>query len=310
MTSKVEKTIAELLCCPYCLSYMYPPINQCLNGHNICHECYFRVLTCPTCRESKSLVARNYTLEAIFSILNLPCKYNDLGCDYISVGEKIRNHEDYCWYKKKKCPFATYDTCPWIDSMFSLRNHLLKSHSPSFVESRKNHFTSTNFKGISSYHYIFAVIYVYGKFFRLTWELEKSSKMTAWAVYFMGSPEEASNYSYKLEILSGAETKKENRHLMFKTVCDPKPENEVNDINKFGDHNCFYIHKTLLDKYCKTNGDLQYLVTIYKNIAKDQESTSTKSEAGMVQSEEVIEVSDDCQEISSIVKVEADKSCQ
>lgn len=154
---------------------MCPPINQCQKGHNVCNECFPRVNICPKCRAPKSNTSRNYALEAIHGRLLIPCKYQYLGCDYICLGETIKNHQKYCKFTKQECPFSSYDNCQWKDSIIKLKTHLLKKHSHNFYQKDKQKFISQHFRNISNYHYIFAVIYVFDNYFRLTWDINEGT---------------------------------------------------------------------------------------------------------------------------------------
>lgn len=175
MTEKLEKDILEELQCPVCDHYMYPPICQCQNGCSICQDCFGRVKNCPKCRSAKSLTSRNYALEAIHSKLEVPCRFNFLGCEFKSLGKDIVKHQKYCKHNPIHCPFKHYDSCTWKDVNSKLKTHLTKKHSSNFYVREKQRFLSQNFRIIKSYHYIYAVIYAYEMFFRVTWDLEPST---------------------------------------------------------------------------------------------------------------------------------------
>lgn len=94
--------------------------------------------------------------------------------------------------------------------------------------------------------------------------------MSRWAVYFLGSPDDAKKYSYKLEFPYPDDDRNNvQSSLVFKSPCTSAPEKES---VKFSDHNCFYAHKTLLEGYCETAGHLNYRITIYCNVKEEYES--------------------------------------
>ncbi|XP_056631301.1 E3 ubiquitin-protein ligase SIAH1-like isoform X1 [Diorhabda sublineata] len=264
MENSLEKMLLEELSCPACYNYMSPPINQCQEGHSICHECFNQVKICPTCRGKKSESCRNYSLEAIYRVLNIPCRNQFLGCDFISTGAYINNHQKYCWFRKNKCPFYNYDNCHWEDSMNNLKDHLTREHSNNFYQKERQKFVSQNFKKIKGYHYIFAIMFAHGVYFRLTWEVQEPGGLTRWAVQYMGDPAEAELYSYKLEINKFIESKHSLVPLTYISTCEVKPEK-----GKFENHRCFYIHKYQLDEYCSSKGDLHYKITIYSSESTD-----------------------------------------
>nr|XP_023015294.1 E3 ubiquitin-protein ligase Siah1-like [Leptinotarsa decemlineata]XP_023015295.1 E3 ubiquitin-protein ligase Siah1-like [Leptinotarsa decemlineata] len=260
MEKQNESAILEELQCPVCDCYMSPPIFICSKGHSICGECFKKVRICPKCRCSKHNTARNYSLEAIYAKLNIPCKYTESGCDVVLPGECIKKHQNVCKYIEIFCPFRYYADCQWRKHRGNLKCHLQERHPLSFYTREKQKFLSPNFIALKCYHYIYAVIYAHQEFFRLTWDINGVTGMTRWALYFIGPPDTAKLYSYKLEFYK---TKKDAHaiSLTFKTICEPKPEN---DTMKFVEHHCFYIHKTLLNDYCNDKGELNYKVTIYR----------------------------------------------
>ncbi|KAE8726614.1 E3 ubiquitin-protein ligase SINAT2 [Hibiscus syriacus] len=83
--------VYELLECPVCTNLMYPPIHQCPNGHTLCSNCKIRVHNCcPTCRYDLGNI-RCLALEKVAESLELPCKYQNLGC-----------HDIFPYYSKLK----------------------------------------------------------------------------------------------------------------------------------------------------------------------------------------------------------------
>lgn len=172
MSEDLEKKLLIEMECPVCDNIMCPPICQCQNGHSICNECFAKVKSCPSCRAPKNPLARSYALEAIHAKLRVPCKNTFAGCDHVSLGSNIVKHQTFCKYAKKLCPFTSYDQCTWVDLDSKLKSHLSKKHSSNFYVKEKQRFMSQNFKKIDAYHYIYAVVYAYKEFFRLTWDLD------------------------------------------------------------------------------------------------------------------------------------------
>lgn len=87
--------------------------------------------------------------------------------------------------------------------------------------------------------------------------------MTRWAVYYLGSPDKARNFSYKLRF-----TVPEDDHgeelpsMVFRSPCTAAPED---DGIKFIEHKYFFIHRRALESYCLNGNDLNYGVSVYSN---------------------------------------------
>ncbi|CAG9854821.1 unnamed protein product [Phyllotreta striolata] len=270
----LEQIVREELTCPACFNFMAPPIKMCTRGHSVCNDCLHRVTICPKCRGTMS-ACRNFALESIHSKIVVPCKYQAMGCEYECLGESMGKHQAFCNYTKTICPFANYDNCKWKDALVNLRLHLLEKHANNFYVRDKQKFVSQKFANIQAYHYIFAVMYYFEHFFRITWECSEVTGLTRWAVYLMGSPEDAKKYAYKLEFTRGHLVEPNAIPLSYKSVCDSMPQ-KSRDL--FKDHSGFYIHKSELDKYCTNNGNLHYKITIY-SLEGDEDSTKCDAAA-------------------------------
>lgn len=170
MSDNLEKSILEELICPVCDNIMHPPICLCQNGCSLCSECFSKVKKCPKCRGTKNTNARNYALESIHSKLRVPCKYSFTGCEFVSLGKDITKHQAYCKFAPRSCPFRQYDTCEWKDVASKLKAHLIKKHPNNFYLKEKQRFLSQNFRSITTYHYIYAIIFAHDEFFRVTWD--------------------------------------------------------------------------------------------------------------------------------------------
>lgn len=86
--------------------------------------------------------------------------------------------------------------------------------------------------------------------------------MTRWALHFMGSPENARRYSYKIEFPRESPSDNISTSLVWKAPCEAMTEDK--DI-KFTEHNCLYLHRNLLRTYTELNGNLNYKLTIYSS---------------------------------------------
>ncbi|KAF7266337.1 hypothetical protein GWI33_020365 [Rhynchophorus ferrugineus] len=259
---------------------MCSPIRQCKTGHSICDQCFVRIKKCPKCRGPKS-EARSFTLEAIASRIQLPCRYGNMGCTYSAKGDTIASHEKNCRYGPIFCPFKTYDQCTWSGYIAKLKNHCAKKHRNNFYSRGKQKFLAKNFNGIKSYHYIYVIIHAYDEYFRLTWELDNTTGVTKWALYYMGTEEMSKKFFYKIEFPLDPDSRKHEgtRNLVWMSPCDVLP---ADDSIKFVKHNYLMLQRKLLNTYCDANGDLNYTACIYKDDNIDESEAEIDSDSELL----------------------------
>lgn len=89
--------------------------------------------------------------------------------------------------------------------------------------------------------------------------------MVVWAVYFLGPPEKAAEYSYKIEFPF---PNSPNSPLVFSASCTAAPD-VPGDI-RF-DENCFNAHRSLLDRHFERDGQMIYKLTIFRNDVEVEE---------------------------------------
>jgi E3 ubiquitin-protein ligase SIAH1 len=112
-------SVHELLECPVCTNSMYPPIHQCPNGHTLCSSCKLRVHNrCPTCRYELGNI-RCLALEKVAESLELPCRFQSLGCPDIFPYYSKLKHEAQCTFRPYNCPYAGSECSvtgdiPWL----------------------------------------------------------------------------------------------------------------------------------------------------------------------------------------------------
>ncbi|ONK55779.1 uncharacterized protein A4U43_C10F900 [Asparagus officinalis] len=119
--------VHELLECPVCTNSMYPPIHQCPNGHTLCSSCKLRVHNhCPTCRHELGDI-RCLALEKVAESLELPCRYQNLGCPGIFPYYGKLKHEQLCQLRPYNCPYAGSE-CLVTGDIPTLVTHLKNDH--------------------------------------------------------------------------------------------------------------------------------------------------------------------------------------
>lgn len=100
---------------------------QCPNGHTLCTNCKRVHNCCPTCHSELGNI-RCLALEKVAESLELPCRYQSLGChDLLPYYGKIK-HEKHCSFRPYTCPYASSECCVTGDIPF-LVAHLKEDHS-------------------------------------------------------------------------------------------------------------------------------------------------------------------------------------
>lgn len=117
--------------CPVCQEYMFPPIMICTSGHSICSDCKSKLTKCPTC-SSEYGNTRNYTLENMSSLVQLPCSNEPNGCNFVGNLVGIQKHKISCKYDQFVCPIPY--NCKWVGTSMSLNEHLADIHKDVFVQ--------------------------------------------------------------------------------------------------------------------------------------------------------------------------------
>ena len=64
--------VIDLFECPVCYNYMTPPINQCVNGHLVCHDCFPECKKSPVCKAPKSKT-ENLAMHKLTHMICYPC---------------------------------------------------------------------------------------------------------------------------------------------------------------------------------------------------------------------------------------------
>jgi len=100
--------IEKELECPVCLIIPRSfPIFLCRAGHSVCFECFprlprnYRSRRCPICQAKYcNPPARNFIAEKLLDCLLRRCRFDFLGCEFISSSsETLVNHEQRCTFR-------------------------------------------------------------------------------------------------------------------------------------------------------------------------------------------------------------------
>ncbi|CDP17668.1 unnamed protein product [Coffea canephora] len=203
-----NSVLHNLLDCPVCMNTMFPPIRQCSNGHALCSNCKSRVNRCPICRDELGNI-RCLGLEKLGESLEWPCKYLNVGCrDLLPYGNVI-NHELTCKFRPYNCP-AVGVACPITGDVSFLVNHLKNDHHDNVFNSCtfNNLYTESDPEEVLNNSWKIAVYDCFGYQFCLCFEVFMWGSSQVYIAYmrFMGEPEDAKRFGYRLEVCSSGKS--------------------------------------------------------------------------------------------------------
>ncbi|KAG8657769.1 E3 ubiquitin-protein ligase SINAT2 isoform X2 [Manihot esculenta] len=183
--------VQNLLECPVCMNLMCPPIYQ-ARIHN----------ACPTCRGELGNI-RCLALEKVAESLELPCKYQIVGCPDIFPYYSKLKHEKNCKYRPYNCPYAGAE-CSVTGDIPLLVMHLKNDHKVDMHDGCTfNHrYVKSNPQEIDNATWMLTVFNCFGKQFCLHFEAFQLGMAPVFMAFlrFMGSEDEARQFSYSLEV--------------------------------------------------------------------------------------------------------------
>ncbi|KAL6986978.1 putative E3 ubiquitin-protein ligase sinat1 [Sarracenia purpurea var. burkii] len=199
--------VHELLQCPVCTSLMYPPIHQCPNGHTLCSSCKSRVHNCcPTCHLELGNI-RCLALEKVAESLELPCRYQNLGCHDIFPYYGKLKHEQNCRFRPYNCPYAGSECCFVTGDIPTLVGHLKDDHKVDMHDGCTfNHrYVKSNPHEVENATWMLTVFNCFGRQFCLHFEAFQFDTAPVYIAFlrFMGEDCEAKRFSYTLEVGGG-----------------------------------------------------------------------------------------------------------
>ncbi|KAL8136212.1 hypothetical protein AgCh_010707 [Apium graveolens] len=195
--------VHELLECPVCTSLMYPPIYQCPDGHTLCSDCKIRVHNCcPSCRLELGNI-RCLALEKVAESLELPCRYQSLGChDMFLYYSKVK-HEQHCRFRPYNCPYAGSE-CSVTGDIPALVAHLKDDHNVDMHDGCTfNHrYVKANPHEVENATWMLTVFNCYGRQFCLHFEAFQLGSAPVYTSFlrFMGEDSEEKDFGYSLEV--------------------------------------------------------------------------------------------------------------
>ncbi|KAL6500017.1 E3 ubiquitin-protein ligase sinat2 [Orobanche gracilis] len=212
--------VHELLECPVCMKVMYPPIHQCLNGHTLCSKCQSKARRCPICRHELGNI-RCLALERVAESLELPCKYQIMGCqDILPYPNRLR-HGHNCRFRPYGCPYAGAE-CPATGDVPFLVEHLQNDHKVDIHDGCTfNHrYVKSNPQDVENATWMLTVFNCYGYQFCLHFEAFNLGMAPVYMAFvrFMGDDHDARKFCYSLEV--GSNGRKLTWHGIPRSIRD------------------------------------------------------------------------------------------
>ena len=237
-----------------CLVYMRPPITLCANGHKICEICKQKVRKCPTCTE-QFVRTRNLALEDLARQVKYPCKYRSYGCTETFNHNKIVGHQATCLYIPQVCPVAklAIGKCSWTGSYSDMKGHLKENHLEECWEYVEGDFKFIH--KITNEMKFFCFIFAHNEIFFLLFEVE--CDMFYAVLLYVGSPENAAKYKYKVEFVNKDNT--EGVTVMHLTRSFDEVLYRVYDLGS-----CGKLHYNVVSRLRDQEGNLKFKLEIIR----------------------------------------------
>ncbi|KAG9132974.1 hypothetical protein Leryth_015361 [Lithospermum erythrorhizon] len=195
--------LQTLLQCPVCSTSMRPPIHQCVNGHTICTNCNAGVQKrCPRCQSELGDI-RCLVLEKMAESMQLPCKYQSIGCPDIFSYYNKPKHEQHCHFRPYSCPFPG-SKCSVSGDIATLVDHLKDDHQVDLHDGCTfNHrYVKSDHNEVDNATWMITVFNCFGRQFCLHFEAFQLGASLVYMAFlrFMGEDTEARKFRYSLEV--------------------------------------------------------------------------------------------------------------
>uniref|UniRef100_A0A6E8UY74 RING-type E3 ubiquitin transferase n=1 Tax=Anopheles coluzzii TaxID=1518534 RepID=A0A6E8UY74_ANOCL len=213
ITLKHYDSIVSEVKCPGCAEPMDGPITMCGTGHSICAVCRVKRGTCPLCGDRVTEL-RNYTLEAIVSKVQFPCRNAVKGCSVRLPLQLLRWHKERCGYKLIECFMGkVWGGCGWHGCERDWLAHCLAEHADHVHEDRCVELQwaygaeaaqrAPELQLVVAYH----VVRAYGEAFNLYQVYDQDSRTVLWTVICATKESQVSGrYAFELELYSPVNT--------------------------------------------------------------------------------------------------------
>ena len=251
--SDISKSVLTELECPACKEYMVPPINICMDGHNICNTCSPTVPRCPTCKQW-FLKIRNVSLENLSLQMQFPCQYSKYGCNDMFPYNTFRKLEAICGYSPQTCPVDYLRLkliCTWTGIAKDIKKHLQTAHKNLCEDYNAQHLLLVSSSNASNYSYKF--LFAYNEIF--CYRLLNQRGIMRVVMHYIGPAENDLKYQYKVIVMNNEDTEGiEVTHLARRFT-------ETEDDVLFP-KDCFKLHHDLTERFRNEKGELLVLMKI------------------------------------------------
>uniref|UniRef100_A0A182N8I5 RING-type E3 ubiquitin transferase n=1 Tax=Anopheles dirus TaxID=7168 RepID=A0A182N8I5_9DIPT len=213
ITLKHYDSIVSEVKCPGCAEPMDGPITMCATGHSICAVCRVKRGMCPLCGDRVTEL-RNYTLEAIVSKVQFPCKNALKGCAVRLPLQLLRWHRERCGYKLIECFMGkVWGACGWHGCERDWLAHCLEAHDDHVYRERcvelhweygaETGSRASELQLVVAYH----VLRAYDETFNLYQVYDQDSRTVLWTTICATKESKVSaRFAFELELYSPADS--------------------------------------------------------------------------------------------------------
>ncbi|KAE8684854.1 E3 ubiquitin-protein ligase SINAT3 [Hibiscus syriacus] len=175
----------------------------CPSGHTLCLNCKIRVHNCcPSCHYDIGNI-RCLALVKFAESLEIPCKYQSLGCHDIFPYYGKLKHEQHCRFRPYHCPYVGSD-CSVTGDIPTLVAHLKDDHKVDMHDccTFNHRYVKLNPHEVDNATWMLTVFNCFGKQFCLHFEAFQIRVAHVYMAFlrFMGDNNEAKMFSYCLEV--------------------------------------------------------------------------------------------------------------
>ena len=251
---------------------------KCLSLHSICDYCIglIGIMNAGKCQCGKELSTTHCKMtEELLKLksMRFKCQNQCRGCQETMVEEAMISHETDCIYRLVDCPRIDCKMIvPFHELLDHMRNnepakHLWKSYSILIGEKKKHEFKPMLKEKGALYPVYFDVN---GRSFFSIVIIQKET-FYQW-IHFLGSQDEAKNYSYTLEFYgNNGASQRTSTYTNFVIPID-EPSNAV--VQSF---NCFTMnHKAMAKQFIEEDDTFKYSVQI-RNLKEEAKDDNVES---------------------------------
>lgn len=240
--------------CPVCLTYMLPPIFQCVSGHAICARCNVRLNKCPLCRGRKG--ARAFLMERLSLKIEFPCQYAPDGCTASGRSNFIKTHEVGCQFSHRLCPQSKLLSCRWTGMLQDLVKHFTEKHPHYMFFQPEQKLVLVDVQRKRNRQSV-AIVVVYDTTFLFCWEFNKLKDEFRFCVAYYGCPDREDKFSYSICIVGSNE-----EVLRVSSPCRCIMENNVRFMRTL---DYLKVHYQVMNSFFTPEGSIRFIIKIRNN---------------------------------------------